>query len=90
MEPARINVLPKLNSLTGIPKRIARRPANKATVPATIKAIIIELIPRYAALKVDCAFALWPARQIHTGIMVLLVLFQVHPSPPDTSNKPKQ
>src|SRR5271169_3574562 len=32
--PARIRVLPKLNSLTGIPKPIATRPANRQPIPA--------------------------------------------------------
>src|SRR5262249_20759148 len=49
--------------------------------------------PRYAALEVDGAFALTPQAelscQIHTGIMVLLVLFQVRHSPSDTSGELK-
>lgn len=43
--PVRINVLPKLNSLTGIPKPIARRPANRQPIPATNSTTIIKLTP---------------------------------------------
>jgi hypothetical protein len=43
--PARISVLPKLNSLTGIPNPIAKNPANRQAIPATNIAIIIKLTP---------------------------------------------
>ena len=43
--PERIRVLPKLNSLTGIPKPIASRPANKQPIPTTNITIIIKLTP---------------------------------------------
>ena len=44
--PARIRVLPKLNSLTGIPKPTARRPASKQPIPATNIPVIIKTTPR--------------------------------------------
>ena len=39
--PARISVLPKLNSLTGIPKAIPSKPASKKPIPAIKSAINI-------------------------------------------------
>lgn len=46
--PVRISVLPKLNSLTGIPKPIASRPAKTKPNPATNMTTIIELTPAAA------------------------------------------
>ena len=43
--PTRIKVLPKPNSLIGIPKAIARKPANTEPIPAISKTIIINLTP---------------------------------------------
>jgi len=43
--PARIIVLPKLNSLIGIPYTIAARPANSRPVPAPNNTAIIEPTP---------------------------------------------
>jgi len=44
-EPARINVLPSPNSLMGIPKPIARRPARRQPIPATNIPIVIKITP---------------------------------------------
>jgi hypothetical protein len=44
--PVTIRVLPKLNSLTGIPNPIPRRPANKMPIPAINTTSIIEITPR--------------------------------------------
>ena len=46
--PVKIRVLPKLNSLTGIPNPIAARPASKRPMPATNKKNTIELTPERA------------------------------------------
>src|SRR5204863_9291992 len=43
--PVRIRVLPKLNSLTGIPKPIATRPANRKQIPPINSAAAIDSSP---------------------------------------------
>ena len=45
IDPARIIVLPKLNSLIGIPKTTVRRPMQKTTVPPINSAIISSSRP---------------------------------------------
>jgi hypothetical protein len=42
LAPARISVLPKLNSFTGIPKPIATSPANRQPIPASNITTIIK------------------------------------------------
>src|SRR5258708_39064664 len=65
--PTRIKVLPKLNSLTGIPKAIARMPANSRPIPAINTTTIIELTPgprsRYAQAANATILPYGPHRQ---------------------------
>src|ERR1700694_5237611 len=55
--PVTIKVLPKLNSLTGIPKPIARRPANRKPIPAINHTTIIELTPGLRSKCSQAAYA---------------------------------
>jgi hypothetical protein len=65
MTPVRIRVFPKLNSLTGIPKPIARRPASKKPIPAINKTAIIESPPglKYAQAAYATIPSYWAHRQ---------------------------
>ncbi|MBV9529745.1 MAG: hypothetical protein JO283_01405 [Bradyrhizobium sp.] len=70
--PARIKVLPKLNSLTGIPSTIASRPDSTAQIPAISKAIIIKP-PQIAAVKKKDH-----QRVIHIAFSVALLVQSKH------------
>lgn len=51
MVPEIMRVLPRLNSLTVKPNRIARRPATMAKIPAINNANVIELTPGRASIR---------------------------------------
>ena len=63
--PVRIRVLPKLNSLTGIPKPIATRPANRKPIPAINNTATIELPPGRAPKCAQAAYATIPSYCAH-------------------------
>ncbi|MGY4369386.1 hypothetical protein ACVW1A_005451 [Bradyrhizobium sp. LB1.3] len=63
MEPEIMRVLPRLNSLTVKPNRIARRPARTAKIPAINNTNAIELTPGRAAIR-DTRHATIPSYRV--------------------------
>ena len=72
--PVRIKVLPKLNSLTGIPKPIARRPANRQPIPAINHTTVIELTPGLRSKRSQAANATILSYSAHGQPPILLAV----------------